>query len=152
MSGLDFLRSLNGSWSGDNRLWLEPGKPPFASKTAATVIHILGGRFVRLDYTWSFDGEEQAGSYLFGYESKSELVTAAWIDSWHNGERLMLCRGGVGENGSVNVLGFYPAPTGPDWGWRTIIEPADSGPFRLQMYNILPTGEAFLAVEAVYHP
>jgi len=151
MSGLDFLCSLSGNWSGDNRLWVSPHKLPFESQTTATMTPLLGNRFVRLDYTWAVEGEVQEGSYLFGYETDKGLVSAAWIDSWHNGEKMMICQGRLAEHGAVNVLGSYPAPPGPDWGWRTIVEPAESGAFRLLMFNISPEGVEEMAVEAIYH-
>jgi hypothetical protein len=150
MSGLDFLCSLKGSWSGDNQLWLEPDKPPFKAPNTATLTPLLDGRFVRMDYNWSFEGEAQAGSYLFGYESTNGKVTAAWIDSWHYGEKIMICHGKVAENSGVNVLGFYPAPEGSDWGWRTVVEPIKDDAFHLLMYNITPQGVEMLAVEAIY--
>jgi hypothetical protein len=150
MSGLDFLRSLKGRWSGENQLWLPPHKLPIESQTTATVTPLLGGRFVRLDYTWAFEGEAQEGSYLFGYETKKGLVSAAWIDSWHNAERMMICQGKLADHGGVDVLGSYPAPPGPDWGWRTIIEPTEPAAFRLLMFNITPEGNEELAVEASF--
>ena len=114
------------------------------------IIPMLGGKFARIDYTWEIDGEPQAGSLLFGYESKAGLVTAVFIDSWHNGEVMMVCKGSAGADGALSVSGFYPAPSGPDWGWRTVIEPGDNESFRPLMYNITPQGHEELAVEARY--
>jgi hypothetical protein len=151
MSGLDFICSLSGSWRGDNRLWLPPHKLPFESQTTATVTPLLERRFVRLDYTWAFDGKAQEGSLLFGYETIKGLVSVAWIDSWHNGEKMVICQGKLADHGAIDVQGSYPAPPGPDWGWRTIVEPANADAFRLLMFNIPPMGKEELAVEAIYH-
>jgi hypothetical protein len=110
---------------------------------------VAQGKFVRLDYSWGYEGQAQAGSYLFGYEKQRGAVTAVWIDSWHMGDKYMACEGTA--NGVIDVRGSYAAPPGPDWGWRTVIEPEKEAAFRLLMYNISPEGEEALAVEAVYH-
>jgi hypothetical protein len=65
-------------------------------------------------------------------------------------DKFMRCSGGDIGNGVVSIKGSYSAPPGPDWGWRTVIEPAGGETFRLVMYNIAPGGGEELAVEAVY--
>ena len=111
---------------------------------------ILDGRFVRMDYTWEYQGKPQAGSFLIGYEMEVEKVTAHWIDTWHMGDKVMACQGTVSNNGQISVLGSYAAPPGPDWGWRTIITPGEDQSLRLIMFNISPDGQEDLAVEADY--
>ena len=52
----------------------------------------------------------------------------------------------------------YAAPTGPDWGWRTVIAPEGAGAgagagadaFSIVMYNISPDGEETLAFRNDY--
>jgi hypothetical protein len=77
------------------------------------------------------------------------MVTAAWIDPWHNGDRLMPCVGNLTPAGAFTVKGSYPAPAGPDWGWRITVEPPVNEAWRFTMHNITPQGEEMLAVEAV---
>lgn len=66
------------------------------------------------------------------------------------GEKFMRCQGVIQENGRVDVRGHYQAPTGPDWGWRIVVEPENENFLNLIMYNITPAGEEALAVKAVY--
>jgi hypothetical protein len=75
-------------------------------------------------------------------------VTLHWIDSWHNGDAVMACEG-TGSDGRVDVRGSYPAPSGPDWGWRIRVEPG-SGSLVIRMDNVSPDGEEYPAVEASY--
>lgn len=141
------LAELKGGWTGTNRLWLRPDEPAADSEMHATITPVLGGRFVRLDYTWAADGGPQEGSILFGYEEKQELVTAVWIDTWHMGDKAMSC---VGEqaNDRITVRGSYRAPTGPDWGWWTEIELSGPDAFVLRMFNVTPDGMKMRAAEA----
>jgi hypothetical protein len=59
MSALDGLAACAGSWRGSNTLE-DPntGRPEESSSTMA-VMPVLGGRFVRLDNTWSYQGQPQ---------------------------------------------------------------------------------------------
>lgn len=149
MSEHDLFRSLAGHWTGINRLWLPPAEQPYESHSTASIAPVVAGKFVQLDYTWSFDGTDQVGMLLIGHEPSSQVVTAAWLDSWHMGDAMMLCRGEVEANGALVVRGSYAVEGSPDWGWRTVIEP-DAAALRLVMYNVSPDGEEMLAVEATY--
>jgi hypothetical protein len=147
MSKLSSLIDATGRWKGIYRLW-EPSASPQESRTAAVIAPIIGDRFVRIDYTWSYHREPQQGLLLVGCEDKARVVTAVWIDSWHMGPKFMICRGVVKANGAIAVRGSYAVPGGADWGWRTVIEPRDDGSLRMRMYNISPDGREDLAVDA----
>lgn len=62
-------------------------------------------------------------------------------------DSVMTCEG-TGD--SLDVRGSYPAPPGPDWGWRTVVESSDDDSFRMVMYNVSPDGKEEPAVEASY--
>jgi hypothetical protein len=60
--------------------WLEhaPGpehRQPEESPSTVTVTPTLGGRFVRVDYTWGYQGKPQEGSVLIGFDPKSGEVS-----------------------------------------------------------------------------
>ncbi len=109
---------------------------------------MLGGRFVRIDYTWAYAGTPQEGSLLVGHDEEANALSAHWIDSWHMGSKAMACQGAVDASGVISVRGAYAAPPGPDWGWRTVITPGGGRTLRLVMFNIWPEGREELAVEA----
>ncbi|MBO0720320.1 MAG: DUF1579 family protein [Blastocatellia bacterium] len=149
MDPLNGLLGCAGIWRGTNRLEDPHIKSPEDSFATALVSPILGGRFVRIDYTWIFYGDPQEGSILFGYEKKSDLVTAYWIDTWHLNDKVMICTG-VPAEGELNVLGSYAPPTGPDWGWRIIVTPNEGKTFIIKMFNVEPEGRELFAVESQY--
>ena len=150
MAGLDRLTALAGEWRAAYQL---RGDPAFEtdSPTSAVIVPMLGGRFVRIDYTWVESDEQQEGSIVVGHEPDSGVVTAAWMDTWHNHDRMMICTGSRTADGGVDVFGTYPGyPAGsPDWGWRTRIEPRSDG-WTMTMFNVTPGGEESLAVNAEY--
>jgi len=111
---------------------------------------MLGGRFVRIDYTWVESGNTEEGSLVIGHEPDPRTVTVAWMDSWHNHDRLMISTGSMTEAGGIDVKGAYPPGMGADdWAWRTVLTPSDDG-WTMTMFNIEPGGEESLAVNAEY--
>lgn len=151
MSGaLENLIACAGSWRGTNRLQDPNTGRPEDSAATASISPLLAGRFVRLDYTWGYQGKPQEGSFLIGFDPKTDRVSAHWIDSWHNSYPVMACTGSAGVDGAIDVRGTYPAPPGPDWGWRTVITPDPAGTLRIVMHNIWPDGREELAVEAQF--
>jgi hypothetical protein len=151
MTAFTTLQSLTGTWQGTYSLQDPFSNLAVESASTARVTSILGGRFVRLDYTWEYETQPQEGSILFGYEGDSDKITAHWIDSWHMGDKVMVCRESDHDRTLISVLGGYAAPPGPDWGWRTTIEPTETpNGFRMTMYNITPDGQEELAIGVTY--
>jgi hypothetical protein len=144
------LINILGNWQATNRLWLVPDVPVRESAATAKVTSAAKGRFLNIAYTWDEAGP-QDGLLLIGQVPQSDQVSAGWVDSWHNGDRLMSCVGSLTAEGAFSVKGAYPAPPGPDWGWRIDVTPGvGDETWSLTMYNITPEKDEFLAVEAVF--
>lgn len=140
---------LAGSWQATYQL---RGDPSFEgdSPSAATVAPLLGGRFIRIDYSWSDRGVPQAGLLLIGRGDGVGTAAMVWLDTWHNGHRMMVCHGTASPDGGIDVRGSYPAGPGErDWGWRTCLEPGEAG-WTMRMFNVTPDGTESLAVAADY--
>jgi hypothetical protein len=140
------LAILIGKWSGVNRLWLSPNDPAQTSHAAAEIYRVAQEQFLAIAYTWAENGP-QDGLILLGWQPSSGALQASWVDSFHNGDRMMPCLGQVTDDGRIAVQGAYSAPPGPDWGWQIAIEPEGPDALRVVMDNITPDGEHFLAVE-----
>lgn len=143
-----FIRAA-GRWHATYKLRDPATSLSCDSESRATVTPMLAGRFVRLDYTWAYEGQSQDGSLLVGHEPATGVVTLAWIDSFHNSDRMMICTGTVDTDGTLNVRGGYAAPPGPDWGWRTRLR-ATGDHLSMVMFNITPDGQEERAVDAEY--
>ena len=148
MSQLAPFLSLAGRWSASYVLQDPEHGLADNSASTATVTSMLSDRFVRIEYTWAYKGAPQEGSILIGCEP-SGVVTAVWIDSFHNGRRMMVCTGSATDDGGIDVRGSYPAAPGPDWGWRTQLTPSTDA-WTMTMFNVWPDGREDLAVKARY--
>jgi hypothetical protein len=144
------LKGATGSYVGEYKLWFEPGTEPFVSETVADLSVIAEKRFLVMRYDWWHDEKRRDGLILLGDDEKANRCDATWVDSFHNGHRQMLSTGPASGDGAVSVRGSYPAPPGPDWGWRTAFERPDDDSLVMRMYNITPDGAEALAVEATY--
>jgi len=150
MSILKKLTDCVGKWRGKSTLQDPNTNKPEESQSTAVVSSILGGRFIRLDYTWGYQGKPQEGSLLIGYDKDEDKVTAHWIDTWHNSDRVMACVGATPKDSTISVRGSYAAPPGPDWGWRIDIKSDNDQDLRIVMFNIWPEGKEELAMEGSY--
>jgi hypothetical protein len=148
MSVPNSLAALAGEWKGTNRLYLPPDSV-FESNSNALVSLRISGQFIGIAYTWEFDGGPQEGLLIIGCDNKTNAVQAVWTDSWHLSHKFMLCDGTSDGNGKIDVKGLYAVEGYPDWGWRTVIEPA-SDSFKYTMYNVSPESEEMLAVDTEF--
>jgi hypothetical protein len=147
---LERLIASAGTWQGTSTLQ-DPGNiEPETTASLLTVTPLLDGRFVRLDYTWSYRGTSHAGSLLVGCQKKAYAVSMHWIDSWHNSDTVMALAGRAESPSLLAARGSYAAPPGPDWGWKIGVTPETEGALRIVMHNISPEGQEFLAVEGEY--
>lgn len=152
MSIPEGLSAALGAWEGNYRLWFGPGDPAAESHTTAQIATVGAGRFLTMTYTWMYEGKPHEGFILLGVNPMASELRAEWVDSFHNSDRIMECTGSMPAEGevAVSVFGSYPAPPGPDWGWRTVLEQPSADEFRLIMFNVPPGAAEVLAVEAVY--
>ncbi len=140
-----------GDWSGSNLLrtpWLTP--PESVSSSRLRVEPVARGKFLKFTYTWSHETTPHEGLILFGHHEAQGETTAAWVDSWHQSSKVLLLEGSIDEQGAIDLRASYPAPPGPDWGWRIVITSASTNDLRIVMYNCSPEGEQELAVQAEY--
>ena len=145
------FEQLTGEWRGTNRLWLGlPDESAKESESTATVSFEAKENFLSIRYRWAFEGEDQEGLLIFGGEKESETINASWIDSWHQSEDFLRCKGKLESNGILNVKGFYTVSEYSDWSWRTFVEIENENSFKFVMYNVSPEGKEDLAVESVY--
>lgn len=177
MTIIESLAAFTGSWQGHNRLRFMPTDDYMESVSAATVT-VTAGAFVTIEYTWSHEDKPQNGLLLLGAgpaggavaaeasagggdaadgedaaaetASGPQAAKAVWVDSFHSGPEWLTLAGDIGDDGVIRMTGWYPAPTGPDWGWQIHIHPGDGNGGRITMHNMVPGHDPYQVVEATY--
>jgi hypothetical protein len=61
MNSLEGLQKLVGEWEGKNNLYFMPGDPVRESDSAASITLVAKGQFLKIEYTWAFEGDPQEG-------------------------------------------------------------------------------------------
>ena len=150
MNSKDRVASLAGRWSGNNRLWFNPADPAIESPTTAAVALIGREQFLEVRYTWTFEEQTQDGLLVLRLTEGDLPVDVFWLDSFHTGGGFMAFSRADDPSALVSVQGSYPAPEGPDWGWRIALHADAPDAFRMVMYNVMPGEPEMLAVEARY--
>ncbi len=148
MSTPENLHAAVGTWTGTSRLWL-PEEPTREAPSTALVAPAAQGKFSTIAYTWSVDGEPQEGVLVVGHEPARGVASAVFIDSWHMGDIFMVLRGQIDTKGAIDTRGSYAVEGGPDWGWRTVVQPGNDT-LCVVMYNVSPDGEEVLGFELAY--
>jgi hypothetical protein len=139
-----------GEWEGISRTWFEPGKLADESTWQATIYSMLDGRYLRYEYRGTLQGERFEGKATIGYNTMTKQFEMAWIDSFHQNNGIMYCRGPQSETG-FSVLGSYcPVEGSEDWGWRTVFDLTDADHLTVRAYNIEPNGTEHLGIETHY--
>ena len=148
MNPVEALTAAAGQWSGTNTLQDPNTGKPEESPSTVTVTPVLGGRFVRLDYTWGYQGKPQEGSLLVGFDPKSGEVSGHWIDTWHMGRTVLACIGTAGRRDDRRP-GLLPRASRPRLGLADR-DPPGADALRITHTNIDADGTEDLAVEGVY--
>lgn len=145
MSLVEFFEPFMGRWQGVNRLRMMP-TDDYVDSAATAIVAVAAKGFVTIAYTWSDGDKPQDGLLLVQGTSEPEGAAAVWVDSWHSGAAWMQLAGPI-EAGKLRLIGSYPAPPGPDWGWEIDVEPGER---RLSMHNVMPGEDPYQAVEITY--
>jgi hypothetical protein len=103
--------------------------------SSVTVTDAARGRAVLVAYSWEHaeDGPQE-GTLVLGVPGKDGAVTAAWVDSWHQRDVVLLT--GTGSPAGATV-GYEYAP---GWTWEIEVGVVD-GALTLVMRNGVPASE-----------
>ena len=142
-----FLSSAQGQWKGDYKLWLDPNKDPAESQSTLALKPTANGSFFLIHYDWLFQDKKRAGVFLIG--GKDTMAQATWGDSFHMQPLPMVCDGEL-RQGLFILNGTYLAGE-ETWGWRTEFSNPDKQ-LIMRAYNIEPSGQEDIALEAIYQP
>jgi hypothetical protein len=148
MSVTQNFHKLVGMWDGSNRLTMAPEDPVRESESMACVGLEANGKFLKINYEWSFDGKPHEGLMIYGFGKESKM-TSVWIDSFHQSGDFMNCVGTI-EGDKISVKAYYTQPEYADWAWRTTVEFINENEFEFTMYNVFPDGNEAVAVESKF--
>ncbi len=153
MAKVAWLAALEGrELTGESRLhleWLPEDQRITSGKSTLRVSSEVNEMINLVRYDWDYQGELQHGIMLVVHNPKTNAVRVSWTDTWHYTDGILDCTGEVTSEGVIRVSGHYPAPEGPDWGWRIELS-TEAGGLRFAMTNITPGGQESWATDCLY--
>ncbi|WP_434812234.1 hypothetical protein [Microbacterium sp. bgisy189] len=119
--------------SGENGFRLMPTDDLATLPASGRVDAVAGGHGIVLTYAWQHpvDGS-QTGALLVGSPDEDGVITASWLDSWHQQPSPMTLVGTPLADGGCALAATYAG----DWGWQ--IDVTVDGGVRLVMRNVVP--------------
>lgn len=149
MTPAELFQQFVGKWEGTCRTWFEPDQLADESHVAGEFSSLLGGRFLRHNYTGSMQGKPRQGEDLLAFNKVRKVFQSAWVDDFHMNYALLISEGPATERG-FSVLGHYDIADHPPWGWRTEFDLVSSNELTICAYNIMPGAPEALAMETKY--
>jgi hypothetical protein len=148
--GHRFLRQLAGSWKASTKLWMEPGGPPMESTGTSVNELIMGGRYLKSDYTGELMKMPFQGMALDGFDNRSQKHTGIWIDSM--GTAMMVFEGACDEEGKLRTMiaEFTDGLSGRPARMKGVTTVVGENEHRYEAWTTGPDGESFKTMEIVY--
>ncbi len=103
------LDVLVGSWNTQNKMWMDPSKPPEISKGISEHKWVLGGRFLEQRFEGNFMNTPFSGLGYTGYDNYKKQYVGTWMDSMGTG--ILNMTGNFDSSGKVlTATGKYDDP------------------------------------------
>ena len=151
MKPSELLKGMIGTWEGTCKTWFVPDKLADDSKVTALIKPILGGKFLRHEYTTTIQGKPRHGDETIAYNKIRKVFQTSWIDDFGMDYAIMFSEGDPQDNGFFVTGKYDVSPKDPPWGWKTVYHLIDANHLTITAYNITPTGQEGLAGELKYH-
>jgi hypothetical protein len=132
------LAKLEGNWTTRSRSWEEPDKPPRESFGASEQRLILGGRYLRQEYTGDMMGVPFTGINILGYNNHTKKYESIWIDTMSTAIYYFV--GSASSDGRVITQECsYDDPVRGPVVWRSVTKIKDDNTQEFEMF-ITPKG------------
>eukprot|EP00035_Acanthoeca_spectabilis_P006286 m.122765 g.122765 ORF g.122765 m.122765 type:complete len:168 (+) comp13434_c0_seq2:399-902(+) len=134
-----FLERLAGTWRSDVSLWWDPAGPPTKSAGTLKQEMILGGRFLRGEYTGDPSPKGSfEGVLTDGYDRAKKKYFGTWADNMGTG--WMSFEGEVEENVRTSFCD-YTCADGTVLKVKAVTTIVSPNEFRYETYNLQEVGE-----------
>jgi uncharacterized protein DUF1579 len=97
----ELLKSLAGNWKAVTKSWMGPGDPQVSEGRAVRTV-ILGGRYLKDEYTTTFMNQPFEGFGITGYDLLKKEYVSTWSDTM--GTAILISRGKADASGKVLTL------------------------------------------------
>ena len=145
-----FLAEKAGAWNVTVTMWTQPGAEPGVSTVTSKIEMVLGGRYMREDFSGEFFGMPFTGIGFTGYNNSTGMVTATWMDNMSTGTMVMTGKyGRAGDPLETSGKMFDPV-SGKDMTMRSVTTWKSNDEFTTVYYVVMEGMGEFKSMEMVY--
>ena len=144
------LATMEGEWTMEGRMWMDPSAQPVNSKGEATYKMILGGRYQESEFKGDFMGQPFEGKGLMAYDNIKKKFESSWIDNMGSG--IMRTEGSYDAGKKTFALdGTAVDPTtGKECKIRETLQVVDDDTHVMTMYNTMGGKPEFKSMEMTF--
>lgn len=144
------LQATAGDWEYKSKMWMDPAAPPTESEGTCKREMILGGRYLREEYSGVFMNMPYKGIGITGYDNLAEEYRSVWIDNM--GTAVMTGSGQCSDDGATLTLEmeYIDAMTMEPATMRAVMKLLAPDKMVAEYYGAGPDGEEFKAMEFVF--
>ena len=144
------LAGMAGSWATKTKAWMDSTQPPMESTGTAEQTMILGGRFLRQEFTGDMMGSVFTGIGFTGYENRSKKFVSTWMDS--SSTDLLYMEGTGSADGKTITLEsrYYDDPIRGPMKWRSVTKVVNDRTWLFELYGVGKNDNAWKMLEITY--
>ena len=130
------LSAMDGKWTEEVTLWMDPSQPPMKSTSPMENKMILGGRYQQSNISGSFGGMPFEAQSIMAYDNMKKVFISSWIDNMGTG--VMQLEGPYdAATKTITLMGSESDPmTGKETKVRQTIKIIDNNTQVMEMFSL----------------
>jgi len=130
------LSAMDGKWTEEVTLWMDPSQPPMKSTSTMENKMILGGRYQQSNISGSFGGMPFEAQSIMAYDNMKKVFISSWIDNMGTG--VMQLEGPYdAATKTITLMGRESDPmTGKETKVRQTIKIIDNNTQVMEMFSL----------------
>ena len=142
------LDQFAGTWTAKST-WFMPGAPPDVNAGEMKCTWVLGGRWLRQEWTGTMMGQPHVGIGYWGYDVQGKAFAGLWMDSM--GTAWMTTSGSHDAAAHTwTMTGTFKDPIGNTWKQRQVIGVKNADENWIELHHTGPDGKEALAGKIEY--
>ena len=134
------LMKTVGEWNAKASFIMDPAAPPTESTGTMSIESVLGGRFVKCDFSMDFMGLPFEGLSYAGYDNYHKQYVSIWMDTMST--KITFLEGNHDKDGALVMEGISTTPMG-DNPMKIVTTHEDDDHFTDHFYDKMPDGTWF---------
>ncbi len=144
------LAGMEGSWNTKVKSWPAPDQPPMESAGTCQQAMILGGRFLRQEFTGAMMGSVFNGIGFTGYDNHTKKYVSTWMDSMNTAILIFEGTGSADGKSFTQETHYYDNPMKGSMKWRSVTKVVDDRTWIFELHGVDKKGKEERMMEITY--